>query len=107
MWTSPLNKKRSDKSCQMPAFSSQSGGIGGSDFELAMYFIDNAMTLEKIIIDPRYQSKWHSISRIEIEEEEQELEQTRKASCRAAARVKSTSKSQVGGPLILLNAHCI
>jgi hypothetical protein len=51
---------------------------GSSDFELAMYLIDNATTLEKIIIDPRYQSKWHSISRIEIKEEEQELEQTRR-----------------------------
>jgi 5-formaminoimidazole-4-carboxamide-1-beta-D-ribofuranosyl 5'-monophosphate synthetase len=81
MWISPLNKKRRViKAVKCPHYHLKVVEIGGyycgsSDFELAMYFIDNATTLEKIIIDPRYQSTWHSITRIE-KEEEQELEQT-------------------------------
>ncbi|KAE7997110.1 hypothetical protein FH972_001772 [Carpinus fangiana] len=87
MWTSPLNKKRRViKAVKCPHYHLKVVEIGGyycgsSDFELAMYFIDNATILEKIIIDPRYQCKWYSISRIETKEE-QELEQTRRRRAR-------------------------
>ncbi|XP_059454763.1 F-box/LRR-repeat protein At3g26922-like isoform X2 [Corylus avellana] len=98
MWTSPLNKKRRViKAVKCPHYHLKVVEIGGyycgsSDFELAMYFIDNATILEKIIIDPRYQCHWHSISRIEIKEE-QELEQTRRH--RARQQLESKVRPRV------------
>jgi hypothetical protein len=93
MWTSPLNKKRRViKAVKCPHYHLKVVEIGGyycgsSDFELAMYFIDNATILEKIIIDPQYPCKWYSISSIRTKEE-QELEQTRRRGAKRQLEAK-------------------
>jgi hypothetical protein len=61
---------------------------GSSAFELAMYFIENATILEKIIIDPRYQFQWHNTLGIVETKEKQEQEQTGRRHARRQLEAK-------------------
>ncbi|XP_059458438.1 uncharacterized protein LOC132188042 [Corylus avellana] len=85
-------KKRVIKAVNCPHYYLKVVEIGGyyggsSAFELAMYFIENATKLEKIIIDPQYQFRWHETLGIVETKEKQEQEQTGR--CRARRQLEA------------------